>query len=74
MMVSRVRAHQRFKTCRPPLAPPELVCPSCDQRLQYEWSHVGGVSDQHPEQWDEFRCIACGPFEYRHRTRKLRSS
>jgi hypothetical protein len=72
-MMSRVRAFQRFKTTTPPLEPPELVCPACDHKLQYQGSHLGGVSDRHPEQWDEFRCAACGPFEYRQRTRKLRA-
>jgi hypothetical protein len=71
-MISRVRARERFTTTTPPLPPPELVCPSCDQKLAYECSHVGGVSDRHPEQWDAFRCTSCGSFEYRQRTRKLR--
>jgi hypothetical protein len=26
------------------------------------------------ERWDYFDCRRCGPFEYRHRTRKLRAS
>jgi hypothetical protein len=38
----------------------------------YEHSHVGGVSQRHPEQWDYYRCSACGRFQYRQRTRKLR--
>ena len=68
-----VRAHARFETTAPPLTPPELRCPMCDRPLTYTRSHVGGVSDRHPEQWDYFTCSSsCGTFQYRHRTRKLR--
>jgi CheY-like chemotaxis protein len=68
-----VRAHARFETTTPPSAPPELRCPICDQPLVYGRSHVGGVSDRHPEQWDYFTCPGmCGTFQYRHRTRKIR--
>ena len=68
-----VRAHERFETTAPPLHPPELRCPTCDRALQYERSHVGGVSDRHSEQWDYYVCsAACGTFQYRQRTRKLR--
>jgi two-component system chemotaxis response regulator CheY len=53
--------------------PPELLCPSCDRALTYEHSHIGGVSNRHPEQWDYYVCSAsCGTFQYRQRTRKLR--
>jgi CheY-like chemotaxis protein len=63
----------RFTTTTPPNTPPSLVCPSCDHPLTYEHSYVGGVSDHHPEQWDEYICPAtCGRFQYRQRTRKLR--
>jgi CheY-like chemotaxis protein len=63
----------RFTTTTPPQTPPSLVCPTCDHPLTYEHSHVGGVSDRHPEQWDEYSCPAtCGRFQYRQRTRKLR--
>ena len=66
-------AHFRHETTTPPLIPPPLVCPSCDQPLRYLRSHVGGVSARHPEQWDYFDCAAgCGQFQYRERTRKLR--
>jgi CheY-like chemotaxis protein len=66
-------AHERRDTTAPPLAPPSLVCPSCDQPLQYTRSHVGGVSAQNSEQWDYFECAGtCGTFQYRQRTRKLR--
>lgn len=40
--------------------------------LQYERSHIGGVSHVHAEQWDDYECAACGTFQYRQRTRKLR--
>jgi two-component system chemotaxis response regulator CheY len=53
--------------------PPELLCPSCAGWLTYAYSHMGGVSDRHREQWDYFVCSAsCGTFQYRQRTRKLR--
>jgi CheY-like chemotaxis protein len=66
------RTHARLTTTTPPLAPPPLRCPTCDGLLVYECSHIGGVSDRHPEQWDDYMCPTCGAFEYRHRTRKLR--
>lgn len=66
------KAHLRFTTTMPPVAPPVLLCPSCDQPLRYVESHVGGVSEVHAEQWDEYECAACGMFQYRQRTRKLR--
>jgi len=66
------KSHQRFTTPAPPAAPPALRCPSCDRALKYDRSHVGGVSNRHPEQWDYFTCPACGTFQYRQRTRRLR--
>jgi CheY-like chemotaxis protein len=67
------KSFSRFTTTTPPASPPELVCPSCDRPLTYEGSHVGGVSERHPEQWDHYVCPAsCGTFEYRQRTRRLR--
>ncbi len=67
------RAHQRHDTTTPPITPPMLVCPQCDQALTYKRSHVGGVSARHTEQWDYFECpTGCGSFQYRERTRKLR--
>ncbi len=66
------KAHQRFTTTTPPTAAPVLQCPICDEPLRYEYSHVGGVSAVHPEQWDYYMCSQCGPFQYRQRTRKLR--
>jgi CheY-like chemotaxis protein len=67
-----VKAHTRFVTKQPPLTPPTLTCPSCDRALEYEESYVGGVSQRHAEQWDYYECCACGTFQYRQRTRKLR--
>jgi CheY-like chemotaxis protein len=67
------KACARFATTNPPAKPPSIVCPSCDGPLTYEQSYVGGVSDKHREQWDEYTCpAACGTFQYRQRTRKLR--
>jgi CheY-like chemotaxis protein len=67
------KTHQRFTTTSPPMSPPVLSCPSCDRALKYEQSHVGGVSDRHPEQWDYFVCLTgCGVFQYRQRTRRVR--
>ena len=67
------RAHNRRETSEPPVAPPALVCPECDQPLHYVKSHVGGVSAKHQEQWDYFECRSgCGTFQYRQRTRRLR--
>ena len=69
---TQVRARQRFVTTSPPLVPPDLFCPSCGRRLAYDRSHLGGVSDRLPEQWDYYVCVNCGTFQYRQRTRKLR--
>ena len=68
-----VAAHRRFETRTPPIVPPPLVCPTCDRPLQYVRSHVGGVNARWSEQWDYYRCHgACGTFQYRQRTRRLR--
>ncbi len=66
------KSHRRFTTTTPPTPPPSLTCPSCDRALQYEQSHVGGVSDRYAEQWDYYCCATCGTFQYRQRTHKLR--
>ncbi len=69
------RLHQRGDATAPPNVPPRLVCPACDALLVYLRSQVGGVSERHAEQWDYYECpTGCGPFQYRHRTRKLRRS
>jgi CheY-like chemotaxis protein len=65
-------AHERHQTTDPPLAPPALICPSCDRPLRYLRSHVGGVTARNSEQWDYFECGTCGTFQYRQRTRKMR--
>jgi CheY-like chemotaxis protein len=70
--IPRSREHMRFMTTAPPVAPPRLRCPNCDRALKYTASHIGGVSAEHPEQWDYFVCDQCGEFRYRQRTRKLR--
>ncbi len=63
----------RGNTTTPSLVPPDLHCPSCDQRLEYRYSQIGGVSERHREQWDYYECASgCGAFQYRQRTRKLR--
>ncbi|HEX3702440.1 MAG TPA: response regulator, partial [Vicinamibacterales bacterium] len=66
------KAHRRFDTVSPPAPPPELVCPSCDRVLNYDHSHVGGVSDRNAEQWDYYDCPTCGTFQHRQLTRRLR--
>jgi len=69
----KARAHQRYATITPPLAPPGLVCPDCDRQLLYVHSHIGGVNANHTEQWDRFDCPAgCGSYQYRHRTKNVR--
>ena len=66
------RVQERGVTVTPPTAPPELRCASCKTLLVYEYSYVGGVRSEPPDQWDYYRCPRCGPMEYRQRTRKLR--
>lgn len=70
---TKVRGRERFVTRQPPRPAPELRCPQCDRVLRYDRSHVGGVSDAHPEQWDYYVCAGrCGTFQYRQRTRTVR--
>ena len=66
------RSYSREATTMPPTPPPALRCPGCDHVLTYDHSNIGGVSPKFPEQWDYFRCVTCGAFQYRHRTRRLR--
>jgi CheY-like chemotaxis protein len=67
------RSFRRFNTATPPQKPRPLRCPSCDDRLDYVKSRIGGVSQREAEQWDQLQCPGrCGVFEYRHRTRTLR--
>ena len=70
--LAKVRARDRYVTTRPPLMPPPLRCPLCDGDLQDHCSHIGGVNDRSPEQWDSYVCAHHGTFQYRHRTRRLR--
>lgn len=71
--VARSKSLARFTTTTPPIHPRHLRCPSCDLDLRYVSSHIGGVNEQHTEQWDTLTCTnGCGTFEYRHRTRTLR--
>jgi predicted RNA-binding Zn-ribbon protein involved in translation (DUF1610 family) len=46
------------------------ICPFCDKVLVYCQTMTAGVAPV--ERWDYFECRTCGPFVYRHRTRKLR--
>jgi CheY-like chemotaxis protein len=71
---SRSRTFLRELTTTPPTLPPPLHCPTCDAMLIYGHSHIGGVNESIAEQWDYFRCERCGPYQYRHRTRKLRAT
>ena len=68
------RAHVRQQTTTPSMPPPLVVCPACDCPLSYSHSNVGGVNAKAAEQWDYYDCSrGCGSFQYRQRTRKLRS-
>jgi len=57
-------------TSQPDTPAPFLKCPACDSPLIYRQTVFSGV--QPPERWDYLECRICGPFEYRHRTRKIR--
>jgi hypothetical protein len=73
-MSTASRRFRRFVTTVPAMAPPALRCPQCDRMLHFKQSRIGGVNHTGREQWDEFQCAACSTgFEYRHRTRKLKS-
>jgi CheY-like chemotaxis protein len=69
-----VRNVRREQTTNPPLTPPPLICPVCQAALVYQHSHTGGVNARTPEQWDYYLCATCGPYQYRQRTRKLKST
>lgn len=69
--VTRSRSFDRRSTSTPPNQPPAASCPECAVPLTYLQSHIGGVNESDPEQWDYFACSRCGPFRYRHRTRRL---
>jgi predicted RNA-binding Zn-ribbon protein involved in translation (DUF1610 family) len=59
-------------TSTPDSPAPDLVCPTCGLPLIYRQTVLGGTNRS--ERWDYFECRTCGPFDYRHRTRKLRPS
>jgi hypothetical protein len=65
----RIRRSAVF-TSTPDVAPPRLLCPSCDVPLVYRQTVLSGVKPI--ERWDYFDCRTCGAFVYRDRTRKLR--
>jgi len=71
---ARSRTFPREYTITPPVPPRALHCPVCDSILLYEHSYTGGVNERSPEQWDYLRCAQCGPYQYRHRTRKLKAT
>jgi CheY-like chemotaxis protein len=66
------KAHVPQKTSAPPIAPLDLACPLCNAPLRYVASHVAGLNEGNPEQWDTLDCHTCGRFEYRQRARLLR--
>jgi hypothetical protein len=59
-------------TTTPDPAAPRLHCPHCDVALVYRQTVLNGITPR--ERWDYFDCLRCRPFEYRHRTKKLRRS
>ena len=69
-----IRSVRREQTTSPPNAPPQLFCPACQAPLVYQHSHIGGVNPRAAEQWDYLLCPSCGPYQYRHRTRRLRAT
>ncbi len=60
----------RFTTT-PDTPPPLLDCPHCQRPLVYRQTVYNGVNPL--ERWDHFDCRRCGPFEYRQRTRVIKS-
>jgi predicted RNA-binding Zn-ribbon protein involved in translation (DUF1610 family) len=57
-------------TTTPETPAPQMFCPTCDDRLVYRQTVIGGVKPL--ERWDYFECRTCGRFVYRDRTRQLR--
>jgi CheY-like chemotaxis protein len=69
----RRRPRMRAVTTRSPQIPPAtLRCPTCDRVLVYRHTVFNGLEPV--ERWDYYDCHACGAWEYRPRTRKLRRS
>jgi len=69
---ARVKSHASFRATVHLTDPLVLHCPNCDGPLRYDHTYIGGVNEQHAEQWDYYTCASCGTFQYRQRTRKLR--
>jgi CheY-like chemotaxis protein len=62
-----------YRTTSPPLPPPPLSCPTCDETLTYVESYISGPTDTTLEQWDHFVCGRCADgYQYRHRTNRAR--
>jgi len=59
-------------TSDPDTPAPQLPCPACNGPLAYRQTVFNGVKPV--ERWDYLECRTCGIFEYRQRTRKLRSA
>jgi len=59
-------------TTYPNTPAPQCFCPVCGRPLAYRQTVDNGVSPI--ERWDLYECRTCGPFEYRDRTRRLRST
>ena len=55
---------------RPGHARPAAPVPTCDHPLVFRETVINGIKPI--ERWDYLECRTCGPFVYRHRTRKLR--
>jgi DNA-binding response OmpR family regulator len=68
--VERQRPRHATQTTLPDPPAPDLRCPKCDEPLRYDKTILNGAGLI--ERCDLYTCRACGPFEYRHRTRKLR--
>ena len=68
---NRTRSRKNVVTKYPDVPPPLLSCPRCDARLTYVDTVLSGVKSD--ERYDRFVCSSHGPFEYRHRTRRLRA-
>jgi hypothetical protein len=59
-------------TSYPEAPAPACFCAVCGRPLVYRQTVYSGVSPL--ERWDFYECRTCGPFEYCHRTRRLRST
>jgi hypothetical protein len=66
----RPRLRHNVFTRNPTPPAPSLACPICQVRLSYVDTALSGVTVA--ERYDRFTRTMHGPFEYRHRTRRLR--